>query len=371
MKGKNAMIIKNGLVFNEDCRFEKKDLYIEDGKITENRPSNDEVIDAEGLYVVPGLIDVHTHGAVGHDFCDANLNGLYSIAEFQKGMGVTSFCPTSMTYSEDKLTCVFSSINEFKHEAKYARILGINMEGPFIAPGKKGAQNPAYIQNSDVELFKRLNKTCGGKIKLVTLAPETKDANLFIKELADDVSISVGHTEANYDEAYEAFGNGANHVTHLFNAMPVFAHRDPGVVGAALEHSGVMAELICDKIHVHPCMVRSAFKLFGDDRIILISDSMEATGMEDGTYSLGGQTVHKKGRKATLEDGTIAGSATNLFTCFQIAVEIGIPLESALKAATKNPAKSIGLEDTVGTLKPGAFADILLLDKELNLVKVI
>lgn len=365
------MIIKNGLVFNENFQFEKKDLYIENDKITTKMPADDEIIDAEGLYVVPGFIDVHTHGAVGHDFCDADLDGLYAVSAYEKSRGVTSYCPTSMTYSEEILTDVFKVINDFEYEDQYARVLGINMEGPFISMEKKGAQNPKYVQNSDVDLFRRLNAVCDGKIKLVTLAPETDGANTFIKELASEVSISVGHSTANYDIANDAFKNGANHVTHLFNAMPLFAHRDPGIVGAALENTDVMAEVICDKIHVHPAMIRSIYKMFGEDRIILISDSMEATGMEDGTYSLGGQQVTKKGSSATLSDGTLAGSVTDLFTCFKNAVEVGIPLESAVKMASYNPAKSIGMEDSVGSLKEGCFADILLLDKDLNLVKVI
>jgi len=365
------MIIKNGLVYNENGDFEKRDIYVEGEFITDKAPEDCEVIDADGLYVIPGLVDVHTHGAVGHDFCDADLDGLYKIAEFEKSKGVTAFCPTSMTLSEERLTGIFATIKDFKPEKKHARALGINMEGPFISPKKMGAQNPKYIMNSDVEVFRRLNKVSGGNIRLVTLAPETEGANLFIKELANDVSISVGHSDANYEQADTAFKNGANHVTHLFNAMPAFNHREPGIVGAAFDNTGVMAELICDKVHIHPCMIRSTFRLFGEDRIILISDSMEATGMEDGTYSLGGQRVNKNGNKATLDNGTIAGSCTDLFTCFKNVVELGIPLKSAVKMASTNPAKSIGLGDKVGVIKPGAYADLLLLDKDLNIVKIL
>ncbi len=365
------MIIKNGLVFTEGCKFEKKDVYIEGDIIVDHIPADTEEIDATGLYVIPGLVDVHTHGAVGHDFCDADLDGLYEIAAFEKSQGVTSFCPTSMTLSEEMLTGIFATIKDFKPEKKHARALGINMEGPFISLAKKGAQNGKYVINSDIDVFKRLNEVSGGNIRLVTLAPETDGATLFIKELAKDVNISVGHTEAGFDTADSAFKGGANHVTHLFNAMPAFNHRDPGVVGAALENENVMAELICDGVHVHPCMVRSTYRMFGDDRIVLVSDSMEATGMEDGVYSLGGQRVTKTGNKATLDDGTIAGSCTSLFNCFKTAIKFGIPLESAVKMAATNPAKSIGLGDKAGVIKAGAYADLLLLDKDLNLVKVI
>ena len=174
------MIIKNGLVYNENGDFEKRDIYVEGEFITDKAPEDCEVIDAEGLYVIPGLVDVHTHGAVGHDFCDADLDGLYKIAEFEKSKGVTAFCPTSMTLSEELLTGIFAKINDFKPEKKHARVLGINMEGPFISPKKMGAQNPKYIMNSDVEVFRRLNEVSGGNIRLVTLAPETEGANLFI-----------------------------------------------------------------------------------------------------------------------------------------------------------------------------------------------
>lgn len=364
------MIIKNGLVFSENFDFEEKNIYIENGLISHSESDNEE-IDATGLYVIPGLIDIHTHGAVGHDFCDAELDGLYKIAEFERDNGITSFCPTSMTLPEERLSEIFSIIKDYEEAPTRARVLGINMEGPFIAASKKGAQNANYIINSDIEMFKRLNEISGSKIKLVTIAPETTDAMPFIRELSDSVSISLGHSNADYSVADTAFKDGANHVTHLFNAMPAFNHRDPGIVGASLENTNVMVELICDKIHIHPCMVRSTFKLFGEDRIILISDSMEATGMEDGTYSLGGQSVTKSGNKATLSDGTIAGSVTNLFTCFRNAVDLGIPLKSAIKMATYNPAKSIGMSDKVGIIKEGAYADLLLLDKELNLIRVI
>ncbi len=182
---------------------------------------------------------------------------------------------------------------------------------------------------------------------------------------------ALGRSCADYDTAALAFEKGADHVTHLFNAMPPFHHRDPGIIGAAMDQSHVMAEVICDLIHLHPSLIRSIYRQLGPDRMILISDSMEATGMPDGTYALGGQTVYKKGSYATLEDGTLAGSASNLFTCFQNAVKIGIPLEHALKMVTCNPARSIGLSDQVGIIKSGACSDVLLLNQELKLIQVL
>ena len=373
------MIIKNGNVFCPDGFFHKKDLYISNNRIVSDSITALEdqiVIDAEDNYVIPGLVDIHSHGANGHDFCDASAEGLKEILRYEKSCGITSYCPTSMTYSFDILKGIFETVKEVEESVDdasedYARIAGINMEGPFISPDKKGAQNEKYIEKPDIEMFKKLNSLTGTRIKLVTLAPEIDGAPDFIKELKDDVNISVGHTSATYDEAIAAFKNGSNHVTHLCNAMPPFHHRDPGVFGAAADSDYVFAELICDGIHIHPSMIRSIFKLFGPKRVTLISDSMEATGMQDGEYELGGQKVIKRGNHATLTDGTLAGSATNLFECMQKAVTFGIPLEQAITAATANPAKSIRAYPEIGCLDIGSRADILIVSKELKLLRVI
>lgn len=374
------MIIQNGYVFTEKGIFEKKDLYCKDGKISAILDSgfvncalekDVRIQDASGLYVVPGFVDIHTHGAMGHDFCEADPEGLLQIARHQKRHGITSFCPTSMTYPEDKLARIFQTVNDFSPSSDCAKIAGINMEGPFISNEKKGAQNPLYIQEPDISLFRRLNELCHRKIRLVTLAPELDGADAFIRELSNEVVISVGHSNADFAMANEAFSNGVSHVTHLFNAMPPLHHRDPGIIGAAADHPDVMVEVICDGIHIHPSMIRTIYRIFGAERVILISDSMEACGMPDGEYELGGQTVYKNGNHATLRNHTLAGSATNLADCFRNAVSFGIPLEDALKMVTCNPARSIGLSDTIGTIKAGANADMLLLNPDLSLNTVL
>lgn len=368
------MIIKNGNVFRSDGSFQIKDLMIADGIITDDYTAatkDGKVIDANRKYVIPGLVDIHSHGAVGHDFCDADSEGLKEILKYEKSCGITSYCPTSMTLSKEMLLEIFKSATEIEPSSELATIAGINMEGPFIADSKKGAQNGKYILNPNVEMFEELNNACGKLIKLITLAPEVEGSDKFIKSLHDKVAISVGHTNASYDEATAAFKLGANHVTHLCNAMPPFHHRDPGVYGAAADNDDVFVELICDGIHIHPSMIRSIFKLFGSDKICLISDSMEATGMPDGDYELGKQHVIKKGFHATLEDGTLAGSATNLFDCMKRAMEFGIKPEAAIKAATVTPAKSIGLFPHIGSLSVGARADVLILDEAFNLQQVI
>ena len=236
---------------------------------------------------------------------------------------------------------------------------------------KKGAHVEGYIRKPDVEFFRECNESAGGMIKLVTLAPNMEGAKEFIQELHNEVVISIGHTAADYECAAEAMELGALHVTHLYNAMNPMGHREPGVIGAAADNEKCMVELIGDEIHIHPVTVRNTFRLFGDSRVILISDSMMATGMENGIYELGGQEVTMKDRKATLADGTIAGSATCLFGCMKSVISMGVPEREAILAATANPARSIGIYDEVGSLAPGKRADIVLTDDELNVVKVL
>ncbi len=247
------------------------------------------------------------------------------------------------------------------------------MEGPFISLARKGAQNGDYVHRPDADLFRELNAASGGLVKILAIAPEEPGAMECIEELKDEVVLSVAHTTADYETASKAFQNGVHHVTHLYNAMSGLSHRSPGVVGAAADHEAVEAELICDGIHIHPVTVRQTFKMFGDDRIILISDSMEATGMPDGEYALGGQKVIKKGNYATLEDGTLAGSATNLMDCLRTAVlKMGIPLESAVKCAAVNSARSVGIYDSYGSITPGKTANMVLLkEDDLSTVQVI
>ncbi|MEG0377438.1 MAG: amidohydrolase family protein, partial [Eubacterium sp.] len=251
------MIIKNGLVFTKDQAFNKEDLYIEDTRITTD--GSGESIDAEGLYVIPGLTDIHLHGCMGADFCDGTPEALDTISTYLSQNGITSFAPASMTLSEEQLHVIFENAKNYTHP-KGARLMGINMEGPFLSNAKKGAQNPKYLIAPNRDLFKRLNEASGHRIKLVTLAPECDGGMAFIDDLKEDVSIALGHTTADYNCANEAFTRGARHVTHLFNAMASFTHRDPGLVGAASDHQNVTVELISDGVHIHPAMIRAAFK---------------------------------------------------------------------------------------------------------------
>jgi len=356
------MIIKGGKVFQEDGSFLEQAIYINDHRLVDKAEYQDdgEVIDAEGLLVLPGLVDIHSHGAAGEDFSDGNPEGLKKILQYEKRCGITSYCPTSMTFPKERLRQIFASIKGAQTEDG-ATVVGINMEGPFLDPAKKGAHVEKWIAAPDVAFVRELNQDADGLVRLVTLAPNMDGAEEFIKEMHEEVCISLGHTAADYDCASRAMKLGAHHVTHLYNAMQPFGHRAPGC----------MVELICDGYHIHPSAIRAAFRMFGPERVILISDSMRATGMENGTYELGGQEVTVKDRKAVLKDGTLAGSATNLYGCMCKAVEFGIPLEQAIMAATANPARSIGIFDRVGSIRIGKQADLLLVSENLELKRVI
>lgn len=366
------MIIKGGKVFQEDGSFLEQALYINDHRLVDKAEYQDDekVIDAEGLLVLPGLVDIHSHGAAGEDFSDGNPEGLKKILQYEKRCGITSYCPTSMTFPKERLRQIFASIKGAQTEDG-ATVVGINMEGPFLDPAKKGAHVEKWIAAPDVAFVRELNQDADGLVRLVTLAPNMDGAEEFIKEMHEEVCISLGHTAADYDCASRAMKLGAHHVTHLYNAMQPFGHRAPGLIGAAMDDPECMVELICDGYHIHPSAIRAAFRLFGPERVILISDSMRATGMENGTYELGGQEVTVKDRKAVLKDGTLAGSATNLYGCMCKAVEFGIPLEQAIMAATANPARSIGIFDRVGSIRIGKQADLLLVSENLELKRVI
>ena len=348
----------------------------DNGIITEVVPLDEsELTDEEREdYIIPGLIDIHLHGSMGADFCDASAALVEKIAEYERSVGVTSICPATMTYDEETLTKIMTETAEYKanhNKDNAADIVGIYLEGPFISYEKRGAQNPKYIMRPDTSMIKRLNAASGGLIKVVTVAPEEDGAIDFIEEMHKDMICSIAHTTADYETASRAIRAGASHVTHLYNAMPPLLNRAPGVVGAAFDDKQTFVEIITDGVHVHPSLVRATFEMFGADRIVLISDSCEATGMPDNEYALGGQPVYKKGNLVTLSDGTIAGSVTNLFDCMKMAVKMGIPKEDAIKAATINPAKSIGVYDRLGSIEIGKKAGMIVCDKDLNLKRVI
>lgn len=373
-------LIKNGLVYTKDFTFQNKDILIEDnvikeiacvGKISVDKEKCN-VIDAAGKKVIPGLVDIHFHGCMGYDFCDGTDEAIRKMAEYEKSIGVAAICPATMTLSEEQLKQICTNAGKYKayDMEKEAELCGINLEGPFVSKDRLGAQNPRYVHKADSKFLQELINDSNGLTKLITIAPETEGAIECISEMKDKIRFSIGHTMSDYDTAVKAYKAGAKHATHLYNAMTGLSHREPGVVGAARDCSEVMVEMICDGIHIHPAVIRATFEMFGANRIILISDSMRACGMEDGDYELGGLPVIKKGREARLKTGELAGSVTNVYDCMVNVIRFGIPAEDAIKAATYNPAKAIGIDDKYGTIDIGKNAAMLIVDDEWKIEKV-
>ena len=367
------MIISGGKVFS-GAGFEERDVFVEGGEFVcepgEESASSD-ALDASGCWVIPGLIDVHFHGAMGHDFCDAEDAGIAAIARYEASQGVTAIFPTTMTLPEERLIPIVSAIAAHVSAPDEAEIAGINMEGPFIAPGKVGAQNPAYVRGATAAEFARWQKAAQGKIKLVDVAPEEEGNLDFIREVSNKVRVSVAHTCATYDDARAAFEAGARHMTHLYNAMPSLHHRNPGPIAAAADRDDVTCEIIADGVHIHPSMVRLAFRLF-PDRMILISDSLRACGLGDGTFELGGQEFTVRGNRATIANGSLAGSVSSVMACLRTAVtKMGIPLVDAVRAATVTPARAIGVYGERGSIEAGKVADCVVLDADLAVKHIV
>ncbi len=362
------MLLQNVRYYGADCRFHTGSIETEGDRIVAVREHEC----CPTTQLLPGLVEIHFHGNSGADFSDGDYDGLVRMAAFHARHGVTSFAPASMTLPEETIAAAFRTAVRLRAEqpAQCARIRGINMEGPFFNEKKKGAQAAEHLRLPDPAMLRRLAAEADGLLRIVCVAPELDGAIDFIRAAAADYVVSVAHTAADYDAAAAGFDAGATHITHLFNAMPSLLHRDPGPIAAAAERPQVTAELICDGVHIHPAAVRAAFRLFGAERICLISDSMAACGMADGTYSLGGQKVTVRGNRATLDDGTIAGSVTPLYQCLLTALCFGIPAEDALRAATLNPARVLGVDHETGSIAVGKQADLLLTDPDFTLREV-
>ncbi len=369
------MIFKNGSVFTDKGIFESVDVQVQNGliaKVGANLNSDgEEIIDLKGKKLLPGFIDIHSHGCGGADFCDGSEASFQKMADTYIKAGVTTVMTTSMTLPPETLSRLFKVYKNFadNQSAQGSRLYGINMEGPFLSKEKKGAHVEEYIIPADIELFKKLNEESGNRVRLVDVAPEVPGNLDFIAEAKEICTVCVAHTNGNYQTTMDAYEKGATSTTHLYNAMTGFSHREPGVVGAAFD-SDAFVELICDGIHIHPAVIRTTFKVFGEDRICMISDSMCAAGMPEGVYELGGQTVYVKGGKAALENGTIAGSVVNSLIGVKRLMEFGIREEAALKAATINPAKAVKIDGLTGSITEGKWADLLIVDSQYNVEAV-
>ncbi len=363
------MIIKNALICNENFEFEKADIEIENGIIKNIGEINRDGEDFSGCTILPGFIDIHIHGCNMADATDGNPDSVARMSKSLVKHGITSFCPATMTIPVDEIKNSFRYAADTMGKEEGAYIHGINMEGPFISPAKKGAQAEENIIAPDFELFKELNEIC--PIKLVDIAPEISGADEFIKKAKDICTVSAAHTTADYKCLHNAIECGISHATHLYNAMNCLTSREAGAVGAVLDSDNVTAELICDGIHICEPTLRITFKALGEDRTVVISDSMMAADLEDGEYTLGGQKVINKGGAARLEDGTLAGSITNLFDEFQNILKFGIPLRQAIKSVTINPARVIGADKITGSIKEGKNADLLVLSENLKTIKAV
>ena len=361
------MFYKNARIFGSDFKFHTGSFEVtDDGRFGMILPNfePDDAYDLEGATVIPGLIEVHSHGNSGYDFSDGDYEGLVEMAKYYLSCGVTSFAPASMTLPYEVLEKAFATARRLVDEdpAGCAKLRGIQMEGPYFSYNKRGAQNADYLKNPDFDGFKKLFDGCGGLVKIVDIAPELPNAAEFIEKASKLCTVSVAHTDSDYDHAKTAFSVGATHLTHLYNAMPGINHRNPGVIPAAVECPKVRAEIICDGLHIHPSSVRLAFSMFGGERMIIVSDSGRCAGQPEGyQFDLGGQMAEIRGGVAKLVGSeTIACSATNLWQCLQNTISFGIKEEDVIRACTYNPACALGVQSEVGSIASGKVADFIV-----------
>ncbi len=357
------MLLKNARVFVGNS-FVTTDLLVENGIIAAMGPDLGSGRDCTGLTILPGLVDIHTHGCAGFDFDHADQEHLAQMSACYLRHGVTAVLATLMTNPRELLLQAAARCGRAP-----APIRGIYLEGPFFGPEKKGAHDAQHLSPIDDDFFTALDTAAGGSIRVVAVDPCLPGADAFISRLSQTKRVTLAHTPAGFDRAREAFAGGASQVTHLYNAMTGLNHREPGLVGAALT-GDCLAEVICDGIHIHPAVLKLSFDVLGE-RGIVISDSMAACGLEDGQYSLGGQAVTVRGPRATLADGTLAGSVTFAWDGMVNLIRAGVPAEQAVAAATAVPAKSAGLADSCGYIAVGRRADLVVCDAHWNIRQVL
>ena len=360
----NARIIKDNSIFDGyTVLFEEKILRLMEGNALKGMEL-EEVFDAAGRYLSPGFIDVHIHGCLGNDTMDDNESSLRNISKSIAATGVTAILPTTMTMDFPMIERSINRIRTLMDDAPGASILGCHLEGPFISEEYKGAQDGKYIRRPDFKTIEGLSDV----IRIVTIAPEEEGAEEFIEScVSQGIVVAIGHTKASYEQAMKAIQKGASHITHIFNAMTPLNHREPGVVGAAMD-SSVVCELIADNVHVNPAVQRILLKVKGVEGIILVTDAMKACLLEDGEYELGGQRVVVKNEVARLPAGNLAGSVLTLDKALRnFTANTGIGLIDAIKTVTENPARVLKVNDRKGSIDIGKDADFALFDDSFNI----
>ena len=366
-------IIENAVISKENNMI-NVNITVENGKITDithekaKTDSNTEVINADGCLLIPGMIDVHIHGAKNHDMMDGTEESIQVVSEECAKTGCTSFLVTSVSSSMDDLLKMIESTKKISGNERGAHISGIHLEGPYLNPAKKGMQNEKYLRHPDFEEMDLILEKSGSLVKMITIAPELPGGFELIRYLRKkNIIVSIAHSAATYEEAKHAFELGADHITHCFNAMSPIHHREPGIIVAAFEEEKVSLQAIVDGVHLHPAIVRLMYNIKGADKMVLITDALQAMNAGDGEYIFGGHHVKVENGIARLSDGTLASSTVTMNKALKLSAEMGINIHDAIKMASQTPAGILGLS-AKGWIKEGYDADLVLLDKNFDVI---